>query len=205
LPTIKTHGHTKITGSIKNAFGGLITTRRHHSHKIIDEILVDLLKIQKEIHPSIFTITDGTVSGNGAGPRTMKPVTTNLILASDDPVAIDAVSARIMGFNPLKIKFLRLAHDQNLGIADLKQIDIIGDKPPSHNFTTKKSPVVYFDQILRKKYPLMEPLLFHTPIFNLCILASALYHDYVWYPTIGKARIRKFSKTPWGKLFRTYN
>ena len=37
FPTIKTHGHTTMTGAMKNAFGGLITERRHHCHKYIHE------------------------------------------------------------------------------------------------------------------------------------------------------------------------
>jgi hypothetical protein len=34
--------------------------------------------------------------------------------------------------------------------------------------------------------------------------ASNVYHDAVWYPTIGQARIREFMNTEWGKLFRKY-
>ncbi|MDD5503667.1 MAG: DUF362 domain-containing protein, partial [Candidatus Thermoplasmatota archaeon] len=126
VPTMKTHGHTTTTGSMKNAFGGLIPKYRHHAHKRIHEILVDLLAIQREIHPSIFTFMDGTVAGNGAGPRTMVPVNANMILASADPVAIDAVSARLMGFDPMKIDYLRIAHDMGLGSADVDSIEILG-------------------------------------------------------------------------------
>ncbi|MCK5698951.1 MAG: DUF362 domain-containing protein, partial [Candidatus Aenigmarchaeota archaeon] len=61
LPTVKTHGHTTTTGAMKNAFGGLIPKYRHHAHKKIHEILVDLLAIQKEIHKGIFAVMDGTV------------------------------------------------------------------------------------------------------------------------------------------------
>jgi uncharacterized protein (DUF362 family) len=45
---------------------------------------VDLLAIQKEIHPGIFAVMDGTTAGNGPGPRTMTPVVKNIILASVD-------------------------------------------------------------------------------------------------------------------------
>ena len=73
LPTVKTHGHTTITGAMKNSFGGLITEKRHHCHRKIHEVLVDLLKIQKDIHPGLFAVADGTVCGDGKGPRTMIP------------------------------------------------------------------------------------------------------------------------------------
>jgi len=206
LPTIKTHGHTLITGSIKNAFGGLITERRHHCHKLIDEVIVDLLTIQKEIHPGIFAVMDGTVCGDGAGPRTMIPKIKNYILAAEDQVAIDAICAKMMGFDPLKIKFIKLAHDLGLGTGDPDQIEIIGEDISKINFhfKTKKSPVVYFDQVLRKKYSILESLFFHTSLFKLCILGSMFYHDWIWYPTIGKWRIRKFMMTEWGRLFQQY-
>jgi len=61
LPTLKTHGHTKTTGAMKGAFGGLVPKYRHHAHKKIHEILVDLLTIQKEIHEGIFAVMDGCV------------------------------------------------------------------------------------------------------------------------------------------------
>jgi len=110
LPTMKTHGHSITTGAIKNAFGGLLKEVRHYGHEFIHEVLVDLLIMQREIHPEVFAVMDGTVCGNGAGPRTMVPYIGNLILASFDSVAIDAVAAKIMGFEPLKIDYLRIAH-----------------------------------------------------------------------------------------------
>ena len=71
-------------------------------------------------------------------------------------------------------------------------------------FTTKKSPVIFWDQTLRKKYPLFEKALFHTPLFKIPIFLSGFYHDKVWYPTVGKSRIKRFSRTPWGGLWKTY-
>lgn len=81
LPTVKCHIYTTTTGSMKNAFGGLLNTHRHYTHSWIHETLVDLLLIQREIHPGIFAVMDGTTAGNGPGPRTMKPEIKNLILA----------------------------------------------------------------------------------------------------------------------------
>lgn len=206
LPTMKTHGHTTTTGAMKNAFGGLITARRHHCHKHIHEVLVDLLSIQKEIHPSRFAVMDGTVAGNGAGPRTMKPVLTNMILASNDMVAIDAISARLMGFDPMKIKYIKIAHDLGLGCGDVSQIDLVGDDVRNVNFrfATKKSPVILFDQIMRNNSHLIEKYLFHTKLFKMCIFGSEFYHDHIWYNTIGKKRINQFNHTNWGRLFQRY-
>jgi len=56
LPTVKTHIYTTTTGAMKNAFGGLLSKYRHYTHTWIHETLVDLLAIQKEIHPGILPL-----------------------------------------------------------------------------------------------------------------------------------------------------
>jgi uncharacterized protein (DUF362 family) len=212
LPTVKTHGHTTTTGSMKNAFGGLIPKRRHHAHKKIHEVLVDLLTIQKEIHKGIFAVMDGAICGDGAGPRTMIPYLGNLILASDDQVAIDAVAAKMMGFDPLKIDYIRMAHDRGLGLGDTDQIEIVGMERNEFNkinfgFNVIKSPVIKWDQRIRKgtsNAKWLHSLLFHSPIFRAFIFASETYHDRLWYPTIGKKNLEVFKRTEWGKLFERY-
>ena len=101
LPTVKTHVFTTTTGAMKNAFGGLLNERRHWTHPVIHETLVDLLMIQKKIHRGVFAVMDGTFAGDGPGPRCMMPHVKNVILASADQVAIDAVAAKLMGIDPL--------------------------------------------------------------------------------------------------------
>ncbi len=207
LPTMKTHGHAVMTGAVKNSFGGLLREVRHYAHKYMHEVLVDLLYMQRELHPAVFTVMDGTVAGDGAGPRTMIPRIKNLILAATDSVAIDSVAAKLMGFDPMSIPFLRMAHERGLGIADPKQIELVGDDVSMENFgfTTKKSLVIWGDQMIRKGFlrPL-ERILLHSPLMVWAPMASNVYHDAVWYPTIGQARIREFMNTEWGKLFRKY-
>jgi uncharacterized protein (DUF362 family) len=207
LPTVKTHGHAVMTGSVKNSFGGLLREVRHYAHKYMHEVLVDLLYMQQELHPGIFTVMDGTVAGDGAGPRTMIPRIKNLLLAASDSVAIDAIAARLMGFDPMSIPFLRMAHERGLGIADPRQIELVGDDVSGENFgfTTRKSLVIWGDQMIRKGFlrPL-ERVLLHSPLVVWAPFASNVYHDLVWYPTIGQARIREFMRTEWGELFNRY-
>ena len=127
LPTVKCHIYTTTTGAMKNAFGGLLNHKRHQTHTHIHETLVDLLAIQKEIHPGLFCMMDGTTAGNGPGPRVMHPEEKNVILASADQVAIDAVAAKLMGFDPMAIPYIRLAHDNGLGTGKPEEIEIVGD------------------------------------------------------------------------------
>ena len=90
------------------------------------------MKIQKEIHPGIFAVTDGTFAGDGPGPRAMRWHVKNVVLASADQVAIDAVVAKLMGFDPMSIKFIRLAHEAGLGCCDINKIQIVGDGCGAH-------------------------------------------------------------------------
>jgi uncharacterized protein (DUF362 family) len=207
LPTVKTHGHAVMTGSVKNSFGGLLKEVRHYAHKYMHEVLVDLLYMQRELHPAVFTVMDGTVAGDGAGPRTMIPRIKNLILAATDSLAIDAIAARLMGFDPMSIPFIRMAHERGLGIGDPRHIELVGDDVSNENFgfQTRKSLVIWGDQMIRKGFlrPL-ERILLHSPLMVWAPMASNIYHDLMWYPTVGQSRIRAFMRTEWGNLFEKY-
>ena len=203
-----THGHSVTTGAIKNAFGGLLKEVRHYAHEFIHEVMVDLVYMQREVHPSTFAVMDGTVMGDGAGPRTMVPRVGNLLLASADSVAIDAIAAKIMGFDPLAIPYLRMCQERGLGVADPRKIELVGDTDAagiSMGFKTRRSLVIWGDQLIRRG-PLrpLKRLLLHSPLVVWAPFASNVYHDWLWYPTVGRARIRAFAETPWGRLFERY-
>jgi hypothetical protein len=155
----------------------------------------------------VFAVMDGTVAGDGAGPRTMHPSVRNVILAGADSVAIDSVAAKLMGFDPMEIPYLRMANEMGLGECNPKDIEIAGEDISDVNFhfCTKKSLVIWGDQMLRiGPLRFLEKLLLHTPLVVWAPFASNVYHDYMWYPTIGKKRINEFSQTAWGKLFEEY-
>ena len=208
LPTMKTHVFTRMTGAMKNAFGGLLNRKRHYTHSVIHETLVDLLAIQKEIHPGIFAMMDGSFAGDGPGPRAMRWHVKNLLLASADQVAIDAVAARLMGFDPMSIKFIRLAHDAGLGCGDPREIEIAGEDLSGVNWRFSGSENTFASRGQKLIYwgPLkpLEKLLLRSPMVPWAYLASNLYHNVFWMNLIGKRRIREAMKTDWGKLFQSY-
>src|SRR5215467_12081689 len=210
LPTTKCHIYTTTTGAMKNAFGGLLNTRRHYTHSWIHETLVDLLAIQREIHSGLFAIMDGTTAGNGPGPRTMYPVVKNVMLASADQVSIDAVSARMMGFDPMSLDYIRLAHEDGLGIGDPKDIEIAGDQDAAREnwkFHVGKNLVrvgggdlIWFGPLKR-----FQKLFFHTPLVNGFILASDVYHDFYRWPLVDRRVFERWCEsTEWGQLFLRY-
>jgi uncharacterized protein (DUF362 family) len=204
LPTMKTHVFTQMTGAMKNAFGGLLFDKRHWTHGVIHETLVDLLAIQKEIHPGLFAVMDGTFAGDGPGPRCMVPLVKNYILASGDMVAIDAVAAKMMGFDPLSIKFIRLAHERGLGCGDVREIDVVGADISDVNFHFAASEDTLASRGQKMIYwgPLkpLEHLLLRTPLAPLSYIASRLYHDVYWYNVVGRPRVREALQKPMGEV-----
>ena len=208
LPTVKTHVFTGMTGAMKNAFGGLLNRNRHWTHSSIHETLVDLLIIQKEIHTGILAVMDGTFAGEGPGPRATRIHSKNIILASSDQVAIDSVSAKLMGFDPLKIPKIRLAHELGLGIGDPRQIEFKGENVSkiNWNFSRKENTFASWGQKLIYWGPLkpFEKLLLRSKISPWAFWASNIYHNFYWFKFIGAKRIKKAMKTGWGQLFKEY-
>src|SRR3990170_2686989 len=180
LPTLKTHVFTTMTGAMKNAFGGLLHYRRHWTHSQIHETLVDLLTIQQEIHPGLFAVMDGTIAGDGPGPRAMRPHVKNVILASADQVAVDAVAARMMGFDPMSIPFIRMAHEAGLGVGNPTEITVEGLDISNINFGFTRDEDTFVSwgqkQIYWGKLHRFEKALLRTPIVPWSYAASNLYH-----------------------------
>ena len=208
LPTVKTHVFTTTTGAMKNAFGGLLNERRHWTHPVIHQTLVDLLMIQKKIHPGVFAVMDGTFAGDGPGPRCMMPYVKDVILASDDQVAIDAAAARMMGFDPLSIDFIKLAHERGLGCGDPSEIEIVGDTEAAEqqwSFVGPYEEMTFASRMQHKIYwgPLKKPIEWSLKTFLApwAYLASVTYHDSLWYPLVAKKRMADALASPWGRLF----
>lgn len=211
FPTVKTHVFTTTTGAMKNAFGGLLNERRHWTHPVIHETLVDLLMIQKKIHRGVFAVMDGTFAGDGPGPRCMIPHTKNVILASSDQVAIDAVAAKMMGFDPLSIKYIRLAHDLGLGCGDVKDIEIVGDASAVEeewDFVGPYKKMTFASRMQHKIYwgPLNKPIEWSlkTILAPWAYMASVIYHDSFWYPFLAKKKMQEVLASNWGRLFRNW-
>jgi hypothetical protein len=132
----------------------------------------------------------------------------NILLASSDQVAIDAISAKLQGFDPMKIDFIRLAHDKGLGIGNPDNIEIIGyDINHEKNwhfiqedtFASKGQKMIYHGFL--KPF---EKILLQSPLVPWSYFASNFYHNVYWYPFVGRKRVIDALKTPWGKLFKSY-
>ena len=181
LPVMKTHNKTVITGAIKNQWGCL-RTLRHNFHPVLPQALVDVNTL---VRPR-FAVMDGTIGLEGDGPKSGTPKEMGLVLASADPVALDAVAARVMGFDPGLIGHLQMAAAHGLGVADVDGIDVVGEslaaatrpfRPAHHNA------VSWFEMVLRRS--LFRRLVFQTPAFHLFCWGARRYYD-TWELTVGR-------------------
>jgi hypothetical protein len=141
----------------------------------------------------------------------MVPYVKNVVLASADQVAIDAVAARLMGFDPLSIKYIRLAHDAGLGCGDPREIEVVGDLAAAKQnwrfigpfermtFASRMQHLIYWG-------PLRKPMEWSlkTVLAPWAYIASVIYHDSFWYPANAERRMKQVLDSPWGRLFENW-
>ncbi|MFX0028305.1 MAG: DUF362 domain-containing protein [Candidatus Hermodarchaeota archaeon] len=121
VPSLKTHNMAITTLSMKNMMGTIYPKSIMHSnlHKKIAD-LVSVLRSKMK-----FQIIDGIVGSNG-WELGGQPIQMDLIIAGEDPVAVDRVGSEIIGFGLNKVKYLKFGMDKQLGTANLEDIEIIG-------------------------------------------------------------------------------
>jgi len=139
----------------------------------------------------------------------MVPHVKNVILASEDQVAIDAVAAKLMGFDPMSIKFIRLAHDLGLGCGDPREIEMVGDEVAAKenwHFVGPFKKMTFASRMQHLIYwgPLKKPIEWSlkTVLAPWSYIASVVYHDSFWYPVLAKRKMADVLGSVWGRLFR---
>lgn len=111
-PKLKTHGKTKITCALKNLFGCYRAKDKRPLHRFLDEAIVDM---NLALRPHLVIVdSDLCVEGN-RGPTQGLPKRLGLFMGGEDPVAVDAFCARLMGFRPAGIGHIRRAARAGVG------------------------------------------------------------------------------------------
>src|SRR5512136_2341926 len=151
---------------------------------------------------------DGTTAGNGPGPRLMQPVINNDLLASADQVAIDAVAAKLMGFDPLSIKYIRLAHEAGLGVGDPREIELVGDdlSGESWGFQVGYSTHTFLAWLAwYGPTKVFQKVVLRTPLVVVPTFIGEVEQDYMYWPLKFQAVADEWRRTTtWGKLFQRY-
>jgi hypothetical protein len=113
-----------------------------------------------------------------------------------------------MGFEPMKIDYIRLAHEDGLGVGRIEEIEVLGEDISHMNFhfsvgdnlASRAGDLLWFGPLRR-----FQKLFFHTPLVYLFILGSYIYHDWVWWPLVGKRLMEVLeANSEWGKFFVNY-
>lgn len=134
VPVMKTHYDTDVSLGIKCWHGVIADADKFwkYHRDDINQKLVDLIRA---LNP-VLTIIDGIVAMEGLGPLGGDPIRMDLITASGDPLAVDATTARIMGFDPYHIDHLRIAYQQKVGNLYENEIEVVGETIESvrHDF-----------------------------------------------------------------------
>ena len=125
-PVLKTHHLAGITVALKNLYGVIPRSDKGRYHRLdrVEEAIIDINKVRT----CDMVIVDGTrtILHWGRIDEYLETKQLNLTLAGFDPVAIDAVSAKILGINPESLRFLIWAEEHKLGTADLNRIETVG-------------------------------------------------------------------------------
>ena len=110
MPKMKTHHWVGVTLSLKNMFGIVPGNCYGWPKNVLHwaGISKSILDINSTVRPD-FAIVDGIVGMEGNGPIQGTPKASGVLVAGDDPVAVDATCARIMGLVPERIDYLKRA------------------------------------------------------------------------------------------------
>lgn len=129
LPKLKTHSAAIYTGAVKNVFGCIPGLKKAEFHKQapdpkdFGEIIADIHKACKiQLH-----IMDGITAMQGEGPTAGEPYAAGKILMSQDPLALDAVAAKMLKLDLEDVPILVTASKRGLGESNHKFIKLFGD------------------------------------------------------------------------------
>ncbi|HEY5998286.1 MAG TPA: DUF362 domain-containing protein, partial [bacterium] len=136
VPKLKTHCLTLLTGAVKNSYGILAGAEKARLHAAartparFAAVLADVCAVRR---PDL-AVMDAIVAMAGDGPTHGRPHPLGLLLASDDPVALDATAARIIGVAPERVEHLRAAVARGLGLLAAEAIRVDGPAEPAAGF-----------------------------------------------------------------------
>ena len=123
-------------------------------------------------------------------------------------MAIDAVAAKLMGYDPLSIRYIRLAQEQGLGTGDVHQIDLVGDDISGENWNfkiTRNSHTFLAWLAWYGPTRFLQKLILRTPLVTVPIAIANAEQDLFYWPLKYKRVTREWlSNTEWGTLFQRY-
>ena len=123
IPLFKTHDSAEATLGLKNMKGLLHDDHKSKLHR--DGLYAGIADVNLRFPPDL-VVYDGTWAMEGLGPMYGIPFELNLILATRNVVAGDAVAGSIMGFEPGELLVTKVAYERGLGEMNLDKIPVVG-------------------------------------------------------------------------------
>ena len=162
IAKIKTHATTAFTGALKNQWGAIPQYNRIILHKYLHTLIGEVNKV---LGPKL-SITDGLVGMEGRGPINGSPVRLDVVMASQDIVALDSTAMRYVGLDPFDAEHIVHAADIGLGTMDDASIEVESDTEPTVTFdpAEKDWPIKLLD-VLSRSPLLTEYVLLNDAIF----------------------------------------
>jgi hypothetical protein len=196
LPTLKTDALVGLGGTLSVLASALLPDWQRVPPALLPSLLVDCLALQRTVSPQIGGLIDGTTAALGAGPYRLRPQVRNLLLASTDPIALDAVAARLLGRDPLRdVPYLRIAQERGLGVADLARIELVGDQ------AALATPAPLAERLR----PGLAARLARTPFANLAFATESLWYERLLWALRDRDLFESWLlHSPWGRLFGEY-
>ncbi len=190
LPSLKTHRGVGVGGAVLALASLLMGDVPEDA--AFERIAPEVLAVARDALGPILVLMDGTVCGDGAGPRTVHPSLQNVLIASTDPAAVDAVAAQLMGLDPRSLPWLREIGRSGQGNVDLDTMELCGEdlRGVDFGFRVARNLSNAVEDRPRRWWARPE-------------LARA-YENLFWCPFVGSGLLRQFRRTPWGRLMAHY-
>ncbi|MBP2636123.1 MAG: hypothetical protein H6Q72_2030 [Firmicutes bacterium] len=175
---LKTHGMMVYTGAVKNLFGvipGLIKAEYHFKMKSAENFAQHLIDICEYCKP-VFSVIDGIEGMEGDGPSAGQKRQAGLILAAENPYALDTAVAEIIGIKPHTIPTIKAAADRGLFSGEVRDLQVQGLQLTDIHILPFKLPGSLHENLLAGVLPgfiadFVENTLRARPLFNyeLCV------------------------------------
>lgn len=197
VPVLKTHVLSTITCALKHQWGIVNRTVRHQYHLVFDKAIADLNTVLRD--KLRFAVVDGTIGMEGNGPRTGHPVICNLVIASPDLVACDAVAAALMGIPIEKVTHTKICAKRGIGSLEYELVSDFGNLKPVHSFALpdKKWAPIFFWELFLRQTPLKK-LFFDTEvIFRFVSWIATQYNSILWFKLRGSKYAQEILNDPY--------
>ena len=172
LPKLKTHELMGYTGAIKNTFGlipHLHKAKQHAFHRSSQSMASFLIDLNESITPD-FIFMDAIWAMEGAGPGNGERYPLHLVLGSANPLALDIIASKIIGYDPLVIETNSEGLRRKKWLASIDEIvvkgcDVEQQIRSDFKIIQRASPWKMSFNIVLKRIPFLRNRLERKPVF----------------------------------------